>query len=89
MVEALISSGVTEYCQFKLMDSFLFDASQKHLAKVPCSKADVFKSTELTVIEKRSLMKTLTQLVSDAAHDEQGEFKFFSINCLMLNRLFF
>eukprot|EP01034_Spumella_vulgaris_P036336 gene36336-44826_t len=63
-IEALISSGVHRYLEFKSVEGVYFyinehntKALQNELWKVPCSRTDVFNTTKLTVLEKRVLMK--------------------------------
>ena len=61
MVEVLISSGICRYAEFKNVSHiYMYDASEKRLVPVPCSRADVFNSKEITMVEKRLLMKSLT-----------------------------
>lgn len=59
MVELLISSGVGRHLDFKLLE-YTFVASSAGLFRVPSSKEDVFTSRELTLIDKRKLMRFLT-----------------------------
>ena len=73
MVEVLINSGISRYCEFKMVAQlFSCDLPLKQFMKVPCSRADVFNSTELTMVEKRLLMRTLTKIMSDADNGCQG-----------------
>lgn len=84
MVELLINSGISRYQEFKLVaDLYSCDLTQKHLTRVPCSRADVFKSTELSMIEKRLLMKNLTQMLSDNQEDVQGMLVDDHTDCLL------
>jgi RAB protein geranylgeranyltransferase component A len=62
-VEALLTSKVSEYLEFKSLEGLLFGP---HLVAVPCSKNDVFASSLLTPMDKRRLMKFL-QLALDYA----------------------
>jgi len=64
-VKYLINSGVSEYAEFRSLDSFLYISPEEgQLRSVPCCKADVFSSPHLSMLEKRSLMK-LQGLVGD------------------------
>ena len=59
MVELLISSNVSRYTEFKSVSRVLtlLDGSLVH---VPSSRADVFQTRAVSVVEKRILMKFLT-----------------------------
>jgi RAB protein geranylgeranyltransferase component A len=59
LVELLISSDVAKYCEFRSVTRVLTYIGGK-LEQVPCSRADVFASHSVGVIEKRMLMKLLT-----------------------------
>ena len=64
MVEVLISSGISRYAEFKNVPNiFSYEANESKLVRVPCSRADVFSSKEVTMIEKRLLMRTMTACV--------------------------
>lgn len=59
LVELLISSNIARYAEFKALTRIL----TRHngvLVPVPCSRSDVFSSKNVTVLEKRMLMKFLT-----------------------------
>ena len=56
MVDLLISSDVAKYCEFKCVSRVLTSLDSQ-LQKVPCSRADVFASKQVSMIEKRSMMK--------------------------------
>ncbi|KAI0219006.1 Rab proteins geranylgeranyltransferase component A 1 [Lamellibrachia satsuma] len=59
MVELLIKSDIAKYCEFKSVTRVLTLLNGK-LQQVPCSRADVFSSKQVSMIEKRMLMKLLT-----------------------------
>ncbi|XP_041359846.1 rab proteins geranylgeranyltransferase component A-like [Gigantopelta aegis] len=69
-VDLLISSDVAKYCEFRTVSRVLTFLNGQ-LDKVPCSRADVFSSKKVSVLEKRMLMKFLT---SCAQSDEHPEF---------------
>jgi len=70
MVETLVNSGVHRYCDFKSIEgSFLLQDDS--LRKVPCSKNEVFADKQISLIEKRCLMKFL-QLATQYAEDPQA-----------------
>ncbi|WAR12213.1 RAE1-like protein [Mya arenaria] len=56
MVELLIQSDIAKYCEFKTITQIL-TVTQGKVEKVPCSRADVFSSKSVSMLEKRMLMK--------------------------------
>lgn len=50
---------------------YLFDAIQSPSPQVPCSRADVFSSKQVSMIEKRMLMKLLTFALEFDQHPEE------------------
>jgi len=69
MVELMIASGVGNYLEFKSFEGLYFmvgggGGGQDQIWKVPCSRNDVFNTTMLGALEKRSLMK-FHQFVAD------------------------
>ena len=67
-VDTVISSDVGRYLDFKAIDALFYistkintdgGAVQVHVDKVPSSKGDIFSSSLLQALEKRSLMKLL------------------------------
>ncbi|KAI8907199.1 GDP dissociation inhibitor-domain-containing protein [Gorgonomyces haynaldii] len=58
MIELIIQSGASGYLDFRLLEGLYF--YQDTLQKVPSSKEDIFAHQQLTLIEKRKLMKFLT-----------------------------
>ncbi|XP_074650137.1 rab proteins geranylgeranyltransferase component A 2-like isoform X2 [Tubulanus polymorphus] len=69
LVELLISSDVAKYCEFKTVSRILTRMNDK-LEQVPCSRADVFSSKAVSMIEKRMLMKFLTFCMDYDQHPE-------------------
>lgn len=64
-ISSLISSGVGKYSGFRLVDCVsVFDVSGR-VNSVPGSKEDIFKSKEISLIEKRRLMRFLTFTAGD------------------------
>lgn len=58
-LSALISSGVSRYGAYRLLERVaVFDSGA--LRAVPASKEDVFKASELSLLDKRRLMRFLT-----------------------------
>ena len=59
-ISSLLASGVSKYSAFRLVDTVsVYDASGR-VNNVPGSKEDIFKSKEISLIEKRRLMRFLT-----------------------------
>ncbi|CAL1701889.1 unnamed protein product [Somion occarium] len=59
LVDSLVASGVSRYGGFKLLESIaVFDQPSK-VKPVPTSKEDVFKNKELSLVDKRRLMRFL------------------------------
>lgn len=76
MVEILISSGICRYAEFKNVSSIhSYDLSEKRLISVPCSRADVFNAKDISMIEKRLLMKVLKMCSDFDIHPEEYEGK--------------
>ncbi|XP_062440828.1 rab proteins geranylgeranyltransferase component A 1 isoform X3 [Rhea pennata] len=59
LIDLLIKSNVSRYAEFKNATRILAFWEGK-VEQVPCSRADVFNSRQLTMVEKRLLMKFLT-----------------------------
>ncbi|NXU15237.1 RAE2 geranylgeranyltransferase, partial [Pardalotus punctatus] len=59
LIDLLIKSNVSRYAEFKNATRVLAFREGK-VEQVPCSRADVFNSRQLTMVEKRMLMKFLT-----------------------------
>ncbi|XP_033118183.1 rab proteins geranylgeranyltransferase component A 2-like isoform X2 [Anneissia japonica] len=56
LIDALIESRVSRYAEFKAITRTLTYIGGR-IEKVPCSRADVFSSKYVTMLEKRMLMK--------------------------------
>ncbi|XP_038632050.1 rab proteins geranylgeranyltransferase component A 1 isoform X1 [Scyliorhinus canicula] len=75
LVDLLIKSNVSRYAEFKNITRILTFQGGK-VEQVPCSRADVFASKQLTMVEKRMLMKFLTFCLEYEQHpDEYIDFK--------------
>ncbi|XP_066571017.1 rab proteins geranylgeranyltransferase component A 1 isoform X2 [Amia ocellicauda] len=70
LVDLLIKSNVSRYAEFKNVTRILTYQNGK-VQQVPCSRADVFASKQLTVVEKRMLMKFLTFCMDYEQHPEE------------------
>uniref|UniRef100_A0A8K9X9A8 Rab proteins geranylgeranyltransferase component A n=1 Tax=Oncorhynchus mykiss TaxID=8022 RepID=A0A8K9X9A8_ONCMY len=70
LVDLLIKSNVSRYAEFKNVTRILTYRNGK-VEQVPCSRADVFGSKQLTVVEKRMLMKFLTFCLDFEQHQEE------------------
>ena len=64
-IDSLIASGVSRYGQFKLLDKVAIYDRPGFVQSVPGSKEDVFKSKELSLIDKRRLMRFLLFATGD------------------------
>lgn len=74
LVDLLIKSNVSRYAEFKNVTRILAFREGK-VEQVPCSRADVFNSKALTMVEKRVLMKFLTFCLDYECHpDEYQDF---------------
>ncbi|XP_061215657.1 rab proteins geranylgeranyltransferase component A 2-like [Neopsephotus bourkii] len=70
LIDLLIKSNVSRYAEFKNATRILAFREGK-VEQVPCSRADVFNSTQLTMVEKRMLMKFLTFCLDYEQHPEE------------------
>jgi RAB protein geranylgeranyltransferase component A len=69
LINLLIQSDVSKYCEFKLIKRLLtcsFNESKLQLEQIPTSRSDIFKSKNLSMVEKRILMKFITFCVDEA-----------------------
>ncbi|KAG8513233.1 Rab proteins geranylgeranyltransferase component A 2 [Galemys pyrenaicus] len=70
LIDLLIKSNVSHYAEFKNVTRILTFREGK-VEKVPCSRADVFNSKELTMVEKRMLMKFLAFCLDYEQHPDE------------------
>ncbi|XP_077617927.1 rab proteins geranylgeranyltransferase component A 2 [Crocuta crocuta] len=70
LIDLLIKSSVSRYAEFKNVTRILAFREGK-VEQVPCSRADVFNSRQLTMVEKRILMKFLTFCLDYEQHPDQ------------------
>ncbi|XP_069841806.1 rab proteins geranylgeranyltransferase component A 2-like isoform X2 [Dendropsophus ebraccatus] len=70
LIDLLIKSNVSRYTEFKNVTRILTYHGGK-IEQVPCSRADVFSSKQLSMIEKRTLMKFLTFCSDYEQHPEE------------------
>lgn len=84
MVNTLCESEVSKYVEFVNAERLLClkevinkdtKSYKEYITKVPCSKADVFKTNAITMLEKRILMKFLTEVLNWHFHKEEHEWK--------------
>ncbi|XP_055906238.1 rab proteins geranylgeranyltransferase component A [Eupeodes corollae] len=63
LVDLLVSSNICRYAEFRAIDriSTLYGGE---LLNVPCSRTDVFNTKDLSIVEKRLLMKLLTSCMN-------------------------
>ncbi|XP_072941819.1 rab proteins geranylgeranyltransferase component A 2 isoform X2 [Epargyreus clarus] len=74
LVELLISSNIARYAEFRCVTRVLTWLGDK-LTPVPCSRADVFATEAVSIVEKRMLMKMLTSIVGYNEEEMENEFK--------------
>lgn len=72
LVELLISSNICRYAEFRAVDK-VTTIIQGIVKAVPCSRSDVFTTKDVSVVEKRFLMKVLQACVT--YNDDSEEFK--------------
>ncbi|NXY21181.1 RAE2 geranylgeranyltransferase, partial [Atrichornis clamosus] len=70
LIDLLIKSNVSRYAEFKNATRILAFREGK-VEQVPCSRADVFNSRQLTMVEKRMLMKFLTFCLDYEQHPDE------------------
>ncbi|XP_040180977.1 rab proteins geranylgeranyltransferase component A 1 isoform X2 [Rana temporaria] len=70
LIDLLIKSNVSRYTEFKNVTRIL-TYHKGRIEQVPCSRADVFSSKQLSMIEKRTLMKFLTFCADYEQHIEE------------------
>ncbi|XP_053329046.1 rab proteins geranylgeranyltransferase component A 1 [Spea bombifrons] len=70
LINLLIKSNVSRYTEFKNITRILTYYDGK-IEQVPCSRADVFTSKQLSMVEKRTLMKFLTFCADFEQHPEE------------------
>ena len=74
LIELLINANITHYSEFRTAERILTYKDDK-ITPVPCSRADVFSSDAVNVMEKRVLMKFLSFCVTyDENPQEYEEF---------------
>ncbi|KAI0029684.1 GDP dissociation inhibitor-domain-containing protein, partial [Vararia minispora EC-137] len=91
-ISSLIASGVAKYGSYRVLERVaVFDESTQQLRSVPTSKEDIFKSTELSLVDKRRLMRLLSfaagefENKSELVGKEQQPFVNFLISEFKLN----
>uniref|UniRef100_A0A8C8SPE7 Rab proteins geranylgeranyltransferase component A n=1 Tax=Pelusios castaneus TaxID=367368 RepID=A0A8C8SPE7_9SAUR len=79
LIDLLMKSNVSRYAEFKNVTRIL-TFQEERVEQVPCSRADVFNSKQLTMVEKRMLMKFLTFCLDYEQHpdayQDYKEYKF-------------
>ncbi|KAL1766918.1 rab proteins geranylgeranyltransferase component A 1 [Sigmodon hispidus] len=70
LIDLLIKSNVSRYAEFKNITRIL-TFREGIVEQVPCSRADVFNSKKLTMVEKRMLMKFLTFCMEYEEHTDE------------------
>ncbi|XP_007955890.1 rab proteins geranylgeranyltransferase component A 1, partial [Orycteropus afer afer] len=70
LIDLLIKSNVSRYAEFKNITRILA-FREGRVEQVPCSRADVFNNKQLTMVEKRMLMKFLTFCMEYEEHPDE------------------
>ncbi|KAG6928266.1 CHM, Rab escort protein 1, partial [Chelydra serpentina] len=70
LIDLLTKSNVSRYAEFKNVTRILA-FQEGRVEQVPCSRADVFNSKQLTMVEKRMLMKFLTFCLDYEQHPNE------------------
>uniref|UniRef100_A0ABM5EVM9 Rab proteins geranylgeranyltransferase component A n=1 Tax=Pogona vitticeps TaxID=103695 RepID=A0ABM5EVM9_9SAUR len=70
LIDLLIKSNVSRYAEFKNVTRILA-FREGRVEQVPCSRADVFNSKQLTMVEKRVLMRFLTFCLDFEQHPDE------------------
>ncbi|XP_044283231.1 rab proteins geranylgeranyltransferase component A 1 isoform X2 [Varanus komodoensis] len=70
LIDLLIKSNVSRYAEFKNVTRILA-FREGRVEQVPCSRADVFNSKQLTMVEKRMLMRFLTFCLDFDQHPDE------------------
>jgi len=70
LIDLLIKSNVSRYAEFKNITRILA-FREGRVEQVPCSRADVFNSKQLTMVEKRMLMKFFTFCMEYEKHPDE------------------
>ncbi|KAH8270858.1 hypothetical protein KR018_007627 [Drosophila ironensis] len=71
MVQLLIKSNICRYMEFRAVDNVCM-LQNGEIVPVPCTRSDVFNTKNLTMVEKRLLMKFLTAC-NDYGEDKCNE----------------
>ncbi|KAJ3025220.1 UNVERIFIED_CONTAM: Rab proteins geranylgeranyltransferase component A [Siphonaria sp. JEL0065] len=66
LVDVMIKSNVSNYLEFRALETTQL-LWENALESVPCSKEDIFKNESIGLLEKRRLMKLLSQFVDASA----------------------
>lgn len=71
LIDVLISSGVSKYVSFKLLDSVnIWDEGCAGARKVPGSKEEIFKDKSVSLMDKRKLMKFFMFAAGEFEHSD-------------------
>ncbi|KAK6907311.1 rab escort protein [Kwoniella mangroviensis CBS 10435] len=70
LIDTLISSDVSKYVSFRILDSISLYTSEGEFKKVPGSKEEIFKDKTISLMDKRKLMKFLLFAASEFEESE-------------------
>ena len=74
-ITSLVASGVSKYSGFRLLDCVGIHDPTGRVKQVPGSKEDIFKSKDISLVEKRRLMRFLTFAAGEFEDEKELEGK--------------
>lgn len=74
MVDLLVSSNISRYAEFKAVTRIL-TIIDDNIVEVPVSRGDIFNNKDVSVIDKRMLMKFMTFCADYDRHPEEYQSK--------------
>lgn len=83
MVDVLTQSNCSRYTEFKAVQK-IYRVSEGTIEHVPCSRADLFSSQAVSMLEKRRMMKFLTFCANYDSQAEAFQGVLFSIHCMLI-----
>lgn len=64
-VDCMSQANMDQYMEFRAVNAtYFFDSNAKKLIETPCSKSDIFKSKDFSLLEKKQLFQCLHKCVS-------------------------
>ena len=89
MVDLLVSSNISRYAEFKAVTRIL-TLIDGNVVEVPVSRGDIFNNKDVSVVDKRMLMKFMTFCAEYERHPEEYQSNYPSIEYFLIeNNVFF